>query len=110
MNANTGHTPEAIAEAEAAAQAKRALHEGALQPHGAPVPGIGHNKGPPPLAVSIAEAAQALGIGRNSAYAAVAAGEIPVVRIGARLLVPVRALDAMIDGSVEAWRRRQQQA
>jgi excisionase family DNA binding protein len=48
------------------------------------------------LALSIPEAARQLGIGTNSAYKAAAAGQIPTVRIGDRILVPRAALAAML--------------
>ena len=46
--------------------------------------------------MTVDEAAKCLGIGRNSAYEAVQRGEIPVIRIGKRLLVPVVALERML--------------
>ena len=39
---------------------------------------------------------QALGLSRQSTYDAVARGEIPVLRIGRRLLVPTAALRRML--------------
>ncbi len=48
------------------------------------------------LTMTVAEAARCLGIGRNSAYEAIARGEIPVIRVGKRLLVPKAALDALL--------------
>lgn len=42
--------------------------------------------------LSVEEAAQLLGIGRSAAYDAVGRGEIPVLRVGRRLLVPTGAL------------------
>jgi Helix-turn-helix domain len=36
------------------------------------------------------------GVGKNAAYAAAARGEIPVIRIGSRLRVPVVALERML--------------
>lgn len=51
---------------------------------------------------TIEEAAQALGIGRNQAYEAAHKGEIPTVRIGRRILVPVAALDRMLAGGKTA--------
>ncbi len=53
------------------------------------------------LTVTMPEAAKLLGIGRNTAYEAARRGEIPIVRIGKRLLVPVSALDRLLDGSSE---------
>ncbi len=51
------------------------------------------------LAITVSEAACRLGIGRNSAYEAVRRGEIPTIRIGKRILVPVSALERLLDGS-----------
>ena len=48
------------------------------------------------LTLTVDEAAICLGIGRNSAYEAIARGEIPVLRIGKRLLVPRAALERML--------------
>lgn len=45
---------------------------------------------------TIDEAAQLLGVSRNSAYAAVKAGELPSIRIGRRLLIPTAALRRML--------------
>ena len=53
------------------------------------------------LTTTIPEAAELLGIGRNTAYEAVRRGEIPTIRIGKRILVPVSALDRLLDGSWE---------
>ena len=49
--------------------------------------------------LTIPEAADALGIGRNSAYEAARRGEIPTVRIGKRLLVPRVAFERMLQGT-----------
>lgn len=49
-----------------------------------------------PLTMTVTECAKRLGIGRNSAYEAVSRGEIPVVRIGKRLLVPKVALERLL--------------
>ncbi len=42
--------------------------------------------------LSIEEASRALGISRASAYRAARSGEIPVIRVGNRILVPKTAL------------------
>jgi len=47
--------------------------------------------------VRVEEAAEILGIGRGSAYAAVRRGEIPAVTIGRLKLIPRRALDRMLE-------------
>ncbi|MFC2032692.1 helix-turn-helix domain-containing protein [Chloroflexota bacterium] len=48
------------------------------------------------LTLTVTECAKHLGIGRNSAYEAVKKGEIPSIRVGKRLLVPVVALDRLL--------------
>lgn len=47
---------------------------------------------------TIDEAAKALGIGRNQAYAAAKRGEIPTVKIGKRILVLREPLRRMLQG------------
>jgi len=47
---------------------------------------------------TIDESAKKLGIGRNSAYEAARKGEIPVIKIGKRLVVPKAALDRLLKG------------
>jgi excisionase family DNA binding protein len=47
---------------------------------------------------TITEVAKSLGIGRNTAYEAARRGEIPTIKVGKRLLVPVAALDRMLNG------------
>ena len=49
------------------------------------------------LTLTVPEAAKALGISRGQAYQAVQQGEIPVIRIGRRLLVPKAALLKMVN-------------
>lgn len=49
-----------------------------------------------PLAVSLAQAAEALGISRAYAYRLADAGDIPTVRLGRRRVVPVHALRALV--------------
>jgi excisionase family DNA binding protein len=48
----------------------------------------------------IEEAGRLLGIGRNCAYDAAKSGQLPVIKIGRRLLVSKAALDRMLDGEV----------
>jgi len=50
-----------------------------------------------PKTVNVEEAGQILGIGRNSAYEAVRRGEIPAIKIGKLLRVPVVALERMLE-------------
>jgi len=47
--------------------------------------------------MTIKEAAKALGIGRDQAYEAAHRGEIPTIRIGKRLLVPVAVFTRMLE-------------
>lgn len=46
--------------------------------------------------VSVAEAGRRLGVSRMTAYRAVHAGDIPAIRIGRRLVVPIAALDRLL--------------
>ena len=46
--------------------------------------------------ISVQRAGQLLGISRGAAYAAAAAGDIPTIRVGRRLLVPTAALRRML--------------
>ena len=50
------------------------------------------------LTMSVPEAAQRLGIGRNAAYQGVRRGEIPSIKVGGRILVPKRAFDELLSG------------
>ncbi len=51
-----------------------------------------------PATYSVDEAAQRLGIGRNSCYDAVRRGDIPSIRIGKRLLVPRIPFERLLNG------------
>lgn len=51
-----------------------------------------------PATLGIKEAARILGIGKNQAYQAAHSGELPVLRIGGRILVSRAALDRMLAG------------
>jgi excisionase family DNA binding protein len=46
--------------------------------------------------ITVEEAARLLGIGRTSAYLAVRRGDLPVLRIGRRYVVPRVALERML--------------
>jgi hypothetical protein len=51
-----------------------------------------------PLTISVPEAGRRyFGLSRNGSYLAAARGELPTVRIGRLLRVPVRALERMLD-------------
>ena len=50
------------------------------------------------VVITVEEVAKLLDVGRTSAYAAVKRGEIPSIKVGRRLLVPVAALERMLAG------------
>lgn len=54
----------------------------------------------PSRTVTVPEAGQILGISRHSAYQAVWRGELPVIRIGRRLFVPIAKLNQMLGEDV----------
>jgi hypothetical protein len=55
-----------------------------------------------PLTLSVPEAGRRyFGLCRNAAYDAAARGEIPTIKIGRLLRVPVRALEQMLDRASE---------
>ena len=49
--------------------------------------------------ISVDEAAKILGVGRNVAYRSAHAGQLPVLMMGKRMLVPVAPLLRMLDGT-----------
>lgn len=49
------------------------------------------------LTVTVPEAAEMIGVSRAFAYEMVARGELPVVKLGRRSLVPLRALERLLD-------------
>ncbi len=46
--------------------------------------------------LTVPEAAEALGIGRAAAYEAARTGQIPTIKIGKRILVPMAALEQLL--------------
>jgi helix-turn-helix protein len=61
-----------------------------------------------PLNITVPEAGERyFGLCRNAAYDAAARGDIPTIKIGKLLRVPVRALERMLD---EAGERRKTKA
>jgi excisionase family DNA binding protein len=48
------------------------------------------------VTITIEEAATVLGIGRSACYEAARRGEIPVLRVGRRMLVPVATLRVLL--------------
>lgn len=49
------------------------------------------------LTVSVVTAAQLLGVSRALAYELVARGELPSLRLGRRVVIPRRALEALVE-------------
>lgn len=49
------------------------------------------------LVMSVPEAGQKLGISRNAAYQAAARGDIPTLKIGGRICVPIAAFERLLD-------------
>ena len=49
------------------------------------------------LAMSVAEAAAALGISKDAIYDAVRCHELPAIRIRRRILIPLAALEQLLD-------------
>ena len=49
------------------------------------------------MAYSLKETSKLLGIGITKAYQAANSGELPTIRIGKRILVPVAALERMLE-------------
>jgi excisionase family DNA binding protein len=59
-------------------------------------------KPPKPATITVEEAARRLRIGRNQAYAACKAGQIPAFRVGTRWLVPLPAFERLLlEGSIQ---------
>jgi hypothetical protein len=55
-----------------------------------------------PLTISVPEAGEKyFGLCRNAAYEAARRGDIPTIKIGRLLRVPVRALERMLDRASE---------
>jgi excisionase family DNA binding protein len=51
------------------------------------------------LTFTVEEAGRMLGVSRNTAYACARSGELPVVKLGTRLVVPKAALMRMLEGT-----------
>jgi excisionase family DNA binding protein len=49
-----------------------------------------------PATMTVEQAGRLLGISRRSAYRAAHAGQIPVIRLGRRMLVPVGKLEELL--------------
>ena len=55
-----------------------------------------------PLVYTVGETARLLGISRSHAYDLVAAGTLAHIRLGRRIVVPRRTIEALLDTSVTA--------
>lgn len=55
----------------------------------------------PPRFYSVPQVARLLGMAPVTVYRAIRAGEFPAVQVRGRLIVPARAIDAMVDAAVE---------
>lgn len=49
------------------------------------------------LTLTVEEASRVLGVSTSYAYELVHRGELPCMRLGRRIVIPIRALDALID-------------
>jgi excisionase family DNA binding protein len=58
---------------------------------------IDNEAGPRRLTLTVEEAGQLLGVSRSYAYELVRQGALPCMRLGRRIVIPVRALDALIE-------------
>jgi excisionase family DNA binding protein len=53
-----------------------------------------------PRFYSVAQTARMFGMSSMTVYRAIAAGEFPAVRIRGRLIIPAKAVDAMVEAAV----------
>lgn len=58
-----------------------------------------------PLTLTVEQAAKLLGIGRSTAYELVHTGDIPSLRLGRRIVVPVCQVEAMLGGPADTVRK-----
>jgi excisionase family DNA binding protein len=54
------------------------------------------------LTVSVPEAAKLLGLSRSSTYEAVRRGDLPSIRVGGRVLIPIQRLESLINDETSA--------
>ena len=57
-----------------------------------------------PHVLTVEETAKVLRIGRNTAYEQVRQGLIPSIRLGRRILVPAKAIERLLGGTVDEER------
>ena len=53
------------------------------------------------LTYSVREAAELLGLSRNSVYQGCLKGEIPCLKVGSRILIPKAKLEGFLNGEVK---------
>jgi excisionase family DNA binding protein len=53
------------------------------------------------LVASVGETARMLGVSRASIYRLIGLGKLKTIKIGARRLVPLGAIDALLDGGAQ---------
>jgi len=70
--------------------------------HLEPVPSLRSTSPPTRLTLSIDEAAELVGISRTTAYELAQSGELPTVRLGRRILVPINQLADVLGTDVDA--------
>ncbi|GAA1858699.1 hypothetical protein GCM10009836_43670 [Pseudonocardia ailaonensis] len=58
--------------------------------------------GDKPRFYSVAEVARMFGMSKVTVYRAIADGDFPAVKIRGRLIVPAKAVDAMVEAAVSA--------
>jgi excisionase family DNA binding protein len=58
---------------------------------------------PSKLVLSIAEAAEVLGVSDDLIYELTARGELPCLRLGRRKVIPIVAIQAVVDGTLEGF-------
>lgn len=71
-------------------------------PHGAGMVNTAHPSDVPRLLLRVEEAAEALGVSRTTLYVLLRAGEIPVVRIGRSVRVPLTALERYVEQAADS--------
>jgi excisionase family DNA binding protein len=64
---------------------------------------------PRPMFLTAAEVGQELGLKKSRVYELAAAGLLPVVRLGRRMLFPRRGLDELVDAAIEQARQTRSQ-
>lgn len=52
------------------------------------------------LTINVAEAARLIGISKAHAYELIRLGRIPSIRLGHRIVIPYKALEAFLDSAV----------